>query len=168
VTLDHPHSLTATTAHPLHVDVSQVIMIIDSVVVRGEKSTETVLLPILAVVISAVPVALPIVITITLAMGASKMAKEGALVTNLAALQEISSMDLLCSDKTGTLTTAKMTVYADKVWATPWLTAGEFSTPIERVLMYVYPPSHTCVFACASIVSLLAGSTGAGRPAESL
>ena len=45
--------------------------------------------------------ALPIVITITLAMGASKMAHHGALVTNLGALQEISSMDVLCSDKTG-------------------------------------------------------------------
>merc|ERR1719453_2950437 len=48
---------------------------------------------------------------VTLAVGAKEMAKEGGIVTHLTALEEIASMKVLCSDKTGTLTTASMTVY---------------------------------------------------------
>jgi H+-transporting ATPase len=77
---------------------------------------QAILLPVLAIIISAVPVALPMVLAVTLSAGAYKIAQEGAIVTNLGALQEMASMDLLCSDKTGTLTTAEMTVYPDKVW----------------------------------------------------
>ena len=47
----------------------------------------------------------------TLAVGAKEMALEGGIVTHLTALEEIASMVVLCSDKTGTLTTASMTVY---------------------------------------------------------
>ena len=75
-----------------------------------------ILLPLLALIIASVPVALPMVITVTLAMGAKKMAGESAIVTNLDALGQISDMDILCSDKTGTLTTAKMTIYRDRIW----------------------------------------------------
>ena len=56
------------------------------------------------------------VITVTLAMGAKEMAAEAAIVTNLDAMQQIASMDILCTDKTGTLTTANMTVYRDRIW----------------------------------------------------
>jgi len=48
---------------------------------------------------------------VTLAVGAKEMAKEGGIVSHLTALEEIASMKVLCSDKTGTLTTASMTVY---------------------------------------------------------
>ena len=47
---------------------------------------------------------------VTLAVGAKKMAEEGGIVTHLTALEEIASMVVLCSDKTGTLTTNQMTV----------------------------------------------------------
>merc|ERR1719478_979486 len=62
-------------------------------------------------VIASVPIALPMVMKVTLAVGAKEMAKEGGIVTHLTALEEIASMVVLCSDKTGTLTTASMTVY---------------------------------------------------------
>eukprot|EP00948_MAST-09A_sp_MAST-9A-sp1_P004159 g4159.t1 len=87
------------------------------------------LLPLLALIIASVPVALPMVITVTLAMGAKKMAGESAIVTNLDALGQISDMDILCSDKTGTLTTAKMTIYRDRIWC------NEGFTP-EEVMLY--------------------------------
>lgn len=93
--------------------------IFDSVAVKGEHDFAGVVLPVLALIISAVPVALPMVLTVTLAIGAQKMSTEGAIVTNLSALQEVASMDVLCSDKTGTLTTANMTVYVDRVWCNP-------------------------------------------------
>jgi len=65
----------------------------------------------LSLVIASVPIALPMVMKVTLAVGAKKMAEEGGIVTHLTALEEIASMVVLCSDKTGTLTTAQMTVY---------------------------------------------------------
>merc|ERR1719188_969482 len=68
----------------------------------------------LSLVIASVPVALPMVMKVTLSIGAKEMADEGGIVTHLTALEEIASMKVLCSDKTGTLTTAKMTVYIDE------------------------------------------------------
>jgi len=50
---------------------------------------------------------------VTLSIGGKEMADEGGIVTHLTALEEIASMKVLCSDKTGTLTTAQMTVYYD-------------------------------------------------------
>merc|ERR1719473_800136 len=68
----------------------------------------------LSLVIASVPVALPMVMKVTLSIGAKEMADEGGIVTHLTALEEIASMKVLCSDKTGTLTTAEMTVYYDR------------------------------------------------------
>ena len=59
----------------------------------------------LSLTIASVPIALPMVMKVTLAVGAKEMAKEGGIVTHLTALEEIASMVVLCSDKTGTLTT---------------------------------------------------------------
>lgn len=67
----------------------------------------------ISLVIASVPVALPMVMKVTLSLGAKEMADEGGIVTHLTALEEIASMKVLCSDKTGTLTTAQMTVYYD-------------------------------------------------------
>ena len=54
----------------------------------------------LSLVIASVPIALPMVLKVTLAVGAKEMAKEGGIVTHLTALEEIASMVVLCSDKT--------------------------------------------------------------------
>jgi H+-transporting ATPase len=81
------------------------------------------LLTCLSIIIAAIPVALPIVLQVTMALGAGKMAREYcAVVTSLPALQDISSMTVLCSDKTGTLTTAKISIHAESVW-----TCGTFT-----------------------------------------
>jgi H+-transporting ATPase len=77
---------------------------------RGQELTEIGEMA-LSLTIASVPIALPMVMKVTLAVGAKEMAKEGGIVTHLTALEEIASMVVLCSDKTGTLTTASMTVY---------------------------------------------------------
>ncbi|CAE8599884.1 unnamed protein product [Polarella glacialis] len=74
------------------------------------------LLGVLALIIGAVPIALPLVMQVTMAIGAASMAKRQAIVTHMTALQEIASMTVLCSDKTGTLTTADMRVLPSKTW----------------------------------------------------
>eukprot|EP01034_Spumella_vulgaris_P021274 gene21274-27297_t len=82
-----------------------------------KKDVSTLILTCLSIIIAAVPVALPLVLQVTMALGAGKMARDfNAVVTSLPALQDISSMSILCSDKTGTLTTANITIHADSVW----------------------------------------------------
>ena len=64
----------------------------------------------LVLTVAAIPVALPAVLTVTIAVGAMKLAKLKAIVSRLAAIEEIAGIDILCSDKTGTLTKNKMTI----------------------------------------------------------
>merc|ERR1719424_2350346 len=85
-------------------------LLIYQVGIRKQK-LEEILEMALSLTIASVPIALPMVMKVTLAVGAKEMAKEGGIVTHLTALEEIASMVVLCSDKTGTLTTASMTVY---------------------------------------------------------
>merc|ERR1719235_1555096 len=82
---------------------------------RGLPFTKA-LISVLALVIGAVPIALPLVMQVTMAIGAAQMATQKAIVTHLTALQEIASMTVLCSDKTGTLTTANMQVMPGSIW----------------------------------------------------
>lgn len=95
--------------------VDAIVVLYVKVVYRKAKFSDS-LLSVLALVIGAVPIALPLVMQVTMAIGASFMAKKKAIVTHLTALQEIASMTVLCSDKTGTLTKAQMEVYPDQMW----------------------------------------------------
>jgi H+-transporting ATPase len=58
----------------------------------------------LILVVAAIPAALPAVMTVTLAVGAVALAKDEAIVSRLTAIEEMAGMDILCSDKTGTIT----------------------------------------------------------------
>jgi len=60
--------------------------------------------------VASIPVALPAVLTITMAIGAIKLTKKGAIVSKLASIEELAGMDILCSDKTGTLTKNQLSV----------------------------------------------------------
>ena len=60
--------------------------------------------------VASIPVALPAVLTITMAIGAIKLTKSGAIVSKLASIEELAGMDILCSDKTGTLTKNQLTI----------------------------------------------------------
>ena len=64
----------------------------------------------LVLTIAAIPVALPAVLTVTMAVGATALAKKEAIVSKLVAIEEMAGMDILCSDKTGTITKNELTV----------------------------------------------------------
>ncbi len=70
----------------------------------------TILTFVVIFLMGAVPVALPAVLTIVQAVGATELAKKGALVTRLDSIEDAASLDVLCLDKTGTITQNKLSV----------------------------------------------------------
>ena len=65
---------------------------------------------ILVLLIGGIPIAMPTVLSVTLAVGAQQLAKHKAIVTRITAIEELAGVTILCSDKTGTLTTNKLTI----------------------------------------------------------
>ena len=64
----------------------------------------------LVLLMSAVPVALPVMFTVSMAVGSKELAKRGVLVTRLSAAEDAATMDVLCVDKTGTITMNQLAV----------------------------------------------------------
>jgi H+-transporting ATPase len=64
----------------------------------------------LILTVAAIPAALPAVLSVTLAVGAARLAHKEAIVSRLAAIEEMAGMDVLCSDKTGTITENRLAV----------------------------------------------------------
>jgi H+-transporting ATPase len=66
----------------------------------------------LILLVASVPVALPATFTLATALGSAELARSGVLVTRLSAIEEAAGMDVLCTDKTGTLTENRLTLAA--------------------------------------------------------
>jgi len=84
------------------------VVIIGVAIARSDKLLE-VMQFVLVLTIAAVPVAMPAVLSVTMALGAKILASKQAIVTKLTAVEEIAGIDILCSDKTGTLTRSELT-----------------------------------------------------------
>lgn len=109
----------------------------------------------LVIIVGGIPIAMPTVLSVTLALGAYALAKEGAIVARMSAVEEMAGMDILCSDKTGTLTLNKLSVDAQSVLPFSGLAILEvmkyaaLSTnivteePIDMVLWESYPESKS-------------------------
>ncbi|KAI3806916.1 hypothetical protein L1987_22834 [Smallanthus sonchifolius] len=64
----------------------------------------------LVLLIGGIPIAMPTVLSVTMAIGSHKLSEQGAITKRMTAIEEMAGMDVLCSDKTGTLTLNKLTV----------------------------------------------------------
>ena len=86
-----------------------VAVIITFALFRGDPVLTTLQFA-LVLTVAAIPVAMPTVLSVTMAVGARLLAKKQAIVSKLVAIEELAGVDVLCADKTGTLTQNKLTL----------------------------------------------------------
>src|SRR5271163_1980318 len=86
-----------------------VAVIIAVAIYRGDPILTTLQFA-LVLTVAAIPVAMPTVLSVTMAVGARLLSRKQAIVSRLVAIEELAGMDVLCSDKTGTLTQNKLTL----------------------------------------------------------
>lgn len=86
-----------------------VAVIIVNALFRRDPLVETLMFA-LILTVAAIPVALPAVLSVTMAAGAARLAAMKAIVSRLVSIEELAGMDVLCSDKTGTLTKNELTL----------------------------------------------------------
>jgi len=106
--------------------VALVAVIITVALFRGDKILITLQFA-LVLTVAAIPVAMPTVLSVTMAVGARLLAKKEAIVSKLVAIEELAGVDILCADKTGTLTQNKLTL------------GDPFSVnniPVDQVILY--------------------------------
>ena len=101
---------------------------------RGTKLLELTMTA-LSLAVAAVPEGLPAVVTVALSVGVLRMARRGALVRKLAAVETLGSTSVICTDKTGTLTVGEMTVRALMVDGRVYEVTGEGYAPVGEVLL---------------------------------
>ena len=89
--------------------IAMVALIIAVGIYRGDPILTTLQFA-LVLTVAAIPVAMPTVLSVTMAVGARLLAKKQAIVSKLVAIEELAGVDVLCADKTGTLTQNKLTL----------------------------------------------------------
>ncbi|MGC9048809.1 MAG: cation-translocating P-type ATPase [Patescibacteria group bacterium] len=130
-----------------------IVFVINLIVKRGAIDARELLLFTIAMAISVIPEALPLVTTLTLSSGALKMAKKNVVVRRLSAIHDLGSVDILCTDKTGTITQNILTVTqifaADKE---EWLLKALMSSPYleKQDKKFILEPFDKAIYQASS------------------
>jgi H+-transporting ATPase len=115
--------------------VAMVTVIIAIGIYRGNPILTTLQFA-LVLTVAAIPVAMPTVLSVTMAVGARLLAKKQAIVSKLVAIEELAGVDVLCADKTGTLTQNKLTLgdpfCLAKITAEQLILAGALASRAEN------------------------------------
>ncbi|MGD0471891.1 MAG: plasma-membrane proton-efflux P-type ATPase [Candidatus Velthaea sp.] len=106
--------------------VALVVLIVTVALLRHDPMLDTFEFA-LVLFVAAIPVAMPTVLSVTMAVGARLLSKKRAIVTRLSSIEELAGVDILCSDKTGTLTENKLTL------GEPF-SLGDM--PAEKIILY--------------------------------
>jgi len=116
------------------------VVFLFGVMVHG-YSFEVMLMAAVGIVVAAIPEGLPIIMTITLAIGVQRMARRHAIIRRLPAVETLGSVDIICSDKTGTLTKNEMMVQCLllpntllNVTGSGYTRSGDFFKLAERIV----------------------------------
>jgi H+-transporting ATPase len=111
------------------------IIILVSVKIFFGASPLLVLKLALVLLVASIPVAMPAVLSVTLALGALALSKLKAIVSRMEAIEEMAGVDILCSDKTGTLTINRLTLGTPKAFGVPaedLMLAGALASKAEN------------------------------------
>ena len=101
---------------------------------RGDRSWHELLLEAVSLAVAAIPEGLPAITTITLALGMQRMARRGAIIRKLAAVETLGAATVICTDKTGTLTKNEMTVREVYAGGTRYQIGGTGYDPLGDVM----------------------------------
>jgi Mg2+-importing ATPase len=135
------------------------VIIIFAVNVKLHKPVLDSFLFSMALAVGLTPQLLPAIISVNLSAGARRMARKNVIVKRLSSIENFGSMDILCSDKTGTITKGKVTLkdslsgdglHSDKVMQYAWLNASMqqgFHNPIDDAICHNYkgPATHAAL-----------------------
>ncbi len=116
------------------------IFIANIVLRRGETNIAELLVFSLALAVSVIPEALPVITTVTLSRGSIRLARKKVVVKRLSAIEDLGSISVLCTDKTGTLTENALAVAdvqsEDKDFCLRLASIASVQTPLNRSLLH--------------------------------